>query len=464
MKVTLIAPPKAGMNYLQGHPPIGLGYVATALRKLGHAVDIQDSIINGWSVQDVVDHVSRTGPDMVGITVFSSALLNTFEILESVKRNNPKIITIVGGPHPTAVPEHTLQYLRDADFAFRGEAEIPLEQFDKALKGQAKVSSVPGLIWREDGSVRCNEIVEHNDLEDFGLPSWDLIDPRKYFKCAVIGDKATAIYASRGCPFGCKFCVKLGRKLRHRKVEDVWQEISFLNKDYGIERFHLGDEGFPINIGYVKDFCRFMIEKKARFKFEAARGIRLNTMDKEMLGLMKKAGFGKFFAVGIESAVPRVRELMDKQLSQEELTSGLALLNKYGFRPDGNFILGYPGETRGEMLQTIDWAVRTKHLWGASFTPFIPLPGSPIVDELLAKGEFPKDFDFTQLGTDRVLYAPKGMTTQELDDIRKLAIKRFYFRPRIVLNFIFTGRWLWAVVRFIKVFFPDWMLPKEWRR
>jgi radical SAM superfamily enzyme YgiQ (UPF0313 family) len=226
----------------------------------------------------------------------------------------------------------------------------------------------------------------------------------------------------------------------------------------------LGDEGFPINIGFVKDFCRYMIAKKPKFRFEAARGIRLNALDKEMLSLMKEAGFGKFFAVGIESAVPRVRELMDKQLTQEELTSGLALLNKYGFKPDGNFILGYPGETKDEMLRTIDWAVSTKYLWGASFTPFIPLPGAPVIDELIAKGEFPEDFDFTQLGTDRVLYAPEGMTTQELDDVRKLAIKRFYFRPRIIINFIFTGRWLWAAVRFMKVFFPDWMLPKQWRR
>jgi radical SAM superfamily enzyme YgiQ (UPF0313 family) len=464
MKILLIAPPKSGMDYLQGHPPVGLGYIATVLRKIGHTVDIQDSIINGWGLKDVSDYIGRTGPDIVGVTVFSSALSNTYEILDGVKRNNPKIITIVGGPHPTAAPAHTLKYLSNADFAFQGEAEIPLEHFDRALKGQIKISDVPGLIWREAGSVRFNEIVEHKHLEDFGFPAWDLIDPRRYFKCAVIGDKATAIYASRGCPFGCKFCVKLGRKLRHRTLDNIWQEISYLKENYGIERFHLGDEGFPINIGFVKEFCRYMIAKKAKFRFEAARGVRLNALDEEMLSLMKEAGFGKFFAVGIESSVARVRELMDKQLSQEELTSGLALLNKYGFRPDGNFILGYPGETKDEMLQTIDWAVKSKHLWGASFTPFIPLPGAPVVDELIAKGKFPEDFDFTQLGTDRVLYAPEGMTTQELDDMRKLAIKRFYFRPRIIMNFIFTGRWLWAAVRFIKVFFPDWMLPKKWRR
>jgi radical SAM superfamily enzyme YgiQ (UPF0313 family) len=126
-------------------------------------------------------------------------------------------------------------------------------------------------------------------------------------------------------------------------------------------------------------------------------------LDDEMLELMAAANFDRGpFGVGIESAVPRIRDLMKKSLSQEAMYRGIELLNKHGFRPSGNFILGFPGETREDMLETIALALKLK-IWGASFTPFIPLPGSPATRMLQASGEVPADFDFTRIDLDCVL-------------------------------------------------------------
>ena len=86
-----------------------------------------------------------------------------------------------------------------------------------------------------------------------------------------------------------------------------------------------------------------------------------------------------------------------------------------------------------------------------------------MVNELITKGEISKDFDFSQLGTDRVLYAPKGMNAQELDGIRKYAVWRFNFRYRMIKRYLTDGGWRWAILRFIRLFFPSKLLPKYWR-
>lgn len=464
VRFLLVAPPKKGLRHSEEHPPVGFGYMATTLRRMGHEPDIQDSIINRWKIKDLLDYIQISKPDIVGITVFSQAMSNVKEILGQIKMKNPKIITIVGGPHPTAIPERTLQYFTDADYGIIGEGEIPLQYLMNILdKNKEKQEDVPGLIWRENNGVRWNAKVEYDKIDDFGFPAWDLIDPRRYFSSPGIGDKTGVIHTSRGCPFSCEFCVRLGKKLRYHSLNHTYKEIQFLHRQYGIDRFRISDEGFPINTKFTKAFCSYVIGKGDGFSYIAGTGLRLNVLDDELLELMKKANFEPLVGVGIESGVPRVRKLMKKNLTQEHLYRGVDLLNKYGFRPSGNFILGFPGETKEEMRETIRIALRLK-LWGAAFSPFSPLPGSGATNKLIEKGELPKDFDFSKIDLDAILYVPKGMTKEELDAIRKKAVFKFNMRPKMLWHHFSRGRLLWSVVKTMRIFFPSRLVPKPWRR
>src|SRR3989338_5014984 len=121
MKVLLIAPPKRGIAGHEESVPIGLGYLATTLRKLGHQPDLQDCIINRWDIDGLLSYISKSRPDIVGINTWSLALGSVKEALDRIKSQNPGIITIVGVPHPSAVPEHALAYLKNADYAINGE-------------------------------------------------------------------------------------------------------------------------------------------------------------------------------------------------------------------------------------------------------------------------------------------------------------------------------------------------------
>ena len=239
-----------------------------------------------------------------------------------------------------------------------------------------------------------------------------------------------------------------------------------LNKDYGVERFIINDEGFTMFPEFVKKFCRHTISQGNRFRFFTATGLRLNRVDDEMLTLMKEAHFERSFGVGIESAVPRVRqELMNKHLTQEELEKGLEILNRNGFKPVGNFILGFPGETRQELIQSVKWACKSKWLHGANFVPFLPLPGGEATEQMLASGELPSDFDFTKINLSVVVYAPKGMTLDELDKLRAWAVWKYNSSPRMLWHYISDwGRCKRAIVTFLRIFMPNWLLPKDWRR
>ena len=465
MKFLLISPPKKGIRMFIESPPIGLGFVGTALQKLGHQVEIKDCLVENWSIWETSRYINNIRPDVVGINLFSTAIQSVQELVKNIKMLSYNPMIILGGPHCTGCPESVFKYFPQIDFAFRGEAEIPIKEFDEYLQDKRKIQNVTGLIYT-DGETKFNPTIEYPNIEEFGFPAWDLIDPRKYFKEVNVGNKSINVHFSRGCPFSCRFCVNLGRKVRVRSLEHIWQELELLNRNYGVERFIINDEGYTMLPKLVKDFCRFTISKGNPFRYFTATGMRLNRLDDEMLELMKEAKHELSFGVGIESAVPRVREkLMNKQLTQEALENGLRLLNKHGFRPVGNFIIGFPDETKQELKQSVKWACKCKYLWGANFVPFLPLPGAEATKHLLSNGELPPDFDFSKINLSTVVYAPKGMTLKELDKLRAWAVWKYNSSLRMLWHYISNwGRFKRAVVTFLRIFLPNWMLPKEWQR
>lgn len=464
MKVLLIAPPKRRLAGSEEHPPLGLGYLATMLRSIGCDPDIKDCIINDWDTEQILNYLWELEPDVIGIQVFSQAVPYVNQILDRIKAKRPGIITIVGGPHPTAIPEETLNHIRNADYGIAGEGEISMQYLMQYLRdGSGSLEDIPGLIYRDNGRMKWNSKIEHRKIEDFGFPAWDIIGPQRYFSARGIGARTAVIHTSRGCPFNCQFCVRLGKTARYRSIEHVYEEILLLHNQYGIIRFNIGDEGFPINPKYVKEFCRYIIKKGNNFSFFAGTGLRLSVLDSEMLELMKEANFERVVGVGIESGAQHIRDLMKKSLTQEQLFRGIELLNRHGFRPAGNFIIGYPGETKKDIEETIRMALKLK-IWGAAFSPFAPLPGSDATKRLIENGELPNDFDFTRIDLDSVLYAPRGMTIKEVDSLRKKAVFRFNCQPRMLWYHLTGGRLFWTIIKASRIFLPHWLVPKRWRR
>ncbi len=419
-------------------PPVCLGYLATALRKSNYEVSILDCPQKKIDFKSFESYMKNLNPDVIGFQVFSLDIYSVKRSLQIVKNINNSVITIIGGAHPSGMPKESMEYFQEADFGFAGESELGLPLLMDYITSSKKISlpEIPGLLWRHNGDIKVNQRVFIDDLDSFGIPAWDLIDPNNYPFAPHQGFAkyfpAAPIVITRGCPFLCSFCATrtiTGRKIRRRSIEHVIEEIKLLYYKYKIKEIHIEDDNFTFSTSYVTEFCQRLIQEKVDVVWFCSSGIRIDTLNEEMLKLMKKSGCYTI-TVAIESGVQRILDLMKKQLSLEKIRRAVELIHKVKYNPIGLFMIGYPGETKEDIEQTIKFAISIP-LKRAQFALFHPLPGSEVYQELVEKGEL-TNIQWQNLKPSKVSYVPKGLSREELKSLQKKAFLKFHLRPKIL--------------------------------
>jgi radical SAM superfamily enzyme YgiQ (UPF0313 family) len=434
VKVLLINPIRERTDHVA--PDIGLGYLATWLRKDGNEVSIIDANNLKLGFDALHQAIVSLNPDVVGIKLFTQDIKNAKKTLQFIKKTKPGIITVVGGAHPSALPEHTLRTLAEADYAFNGEAEIGFPKLLKCL-GKCDLTDVPGLVWRDGDQIRVNCQLFVEDLDDLGMPAWDILDPRDYGDTAETFRKAfpaAPISITRGCPFPCTYCAGStisGKPIRTRSIPNVLEEMEYLMNNYGVREFNIADDNFTHNRKVVEEFCRGIISRGWKIHWSGSTGIRLDSLDEKLLGLMKESGCYSFY-VGIESGSQRILDLMKKRLKLEQIRRGVEMISKSGILVSGFFIIGYPGETREDILKTIEFA-KSLPLFKAHFFHFTALPATEAYETLLNEGKIagPDDSMFMD-----VSYVPEGLTGKELKELLRKAYLDFYMRPSVLFRLL----------------------------
>jgi len=434
MKILLVRP--VSDTYIIS-PPIGLGYIATAIRETGIDPHILDCAKERLTLAGFKRFIEKFNADVVGFQVWSCDLPQVQQSLKILKAHNKKIITIVGGAHPSGDPEGSLEYFTEADFGFRGEGEQGIALLVRRMRGDHSIEydSIPGLIWRDHNEIKFNPLSLVSDLDSFGFPAWDLIPPDGYPDAPHQGfAKAfpiAPIITTRGCPFDCSFCASHsinGRKVRFRTIGHVLEEMALLKNEYGVKEFHIEDDNFTINKEFVKGFCSQLITKSLDACWHCSSGIRLDSLDVETLRIMKDSGCYTF-TVAIESGSDRVLKLMRKHLRIETIRIQIEMMNKAGCKPTGLFMIGFPGETRDEIRETIRFA-KSLDLRRAQFAIFHPMPGSNIYDQLKSQGRL-NDLDWRKIKPSEVAYSG-DIPAKELKRLQRKAFLLFHLRPRIL--------------------------------
>jgi radical SAM superfamily enzyme YgiQ (UPF0313 family) len=420
---------------------VGLGYLATALRAKGFSnLSIVDCIKEDLQLQAFVKHIEELSPRILGFQCFSSDVAWVREAMELIRRKLPETILLAGGPHVSAVKEDIFQDLPEADYFVAGEAEPGLPMLADRLINNADIElrDIPGLIWIESGNLLSNPRTFVEDLDGLGFPAWDLMPPDTYPDSPqgafYMQYPIAPIATTRGCPYRCAFCgspVNMGNRLRLRSLDHVFQEMELLYHRYGVREFHFIDDMFNHSKSRVIEFCQRLEEKDWGVSYSFPNGLRLNTLDEETLGWMKRTG-AYSFTVGIESGSQRILDLMNKKLTVELIREKVELIHRAGLAPSGFFLLGFPGETIQEMRMTLDLA-KSLPLKRAHFSNFLPLPGSEATRRLLESGEIDRP-DWRRLCYSETPYAPQGISREELKAFQRRAFLEFHLRPKALFK------------------------------
>jgi radical SAM superfamily enzyme YgiQ (UPF0313 family) len=442
MRLWLVVPPRPRAQTLNLIPPLGLGYLATACRPHGHAVEIVNCPLEGLGAAEFAERVRTAAPDAVGFSVFSTDVETVAGLCRAIKALPRPPVLLLGGIHPSSAPEQTLADVPDADFLFAGEAEpgLPalLDLLAAGTPSPAALAAVPGLGWRAAGAARVNAKVFPEDLEAIGLPAWDLLQPLRYQRyppTLFVRQRPYApIITSRGCPFPCTYCGGhnvSGRRTRRRPLELVLREVELLHREYGIRELHIEDDNFTLDRAWVAAFCERLIASGRRLTWTMPNGVRLDTLDLELLRLMKRAGC-YFLILGAESGSDRILRQVRKRQTVRQVEEKAALVHEAGILAHAFFMVGFPDERPEDCRATLELSLRLP-LIGAHFASFRPLPGTESAEQLLASGEVASLAPSAQAGTfASVVYAPRGMTVAQVKAWQRRMLLAFYLRPRIL--------------------------------
>jgi len=435
-------------------PPLGLAYIAAVLEKNGHKVEIIDGIASEISIDETINKVKNF--DFVGITVLSAFFKRCVEVIKRIKKAG-NIPVITGGAHATAMPLSLLE--NGVDFVVLGEGEETIVELINVLlnKQSLDIDKVKGIAFLRNGEMIITQkrpFIEN--LDDFPMPARHLLPMNKYktSEARTYRNPSHSMVVSRGCKGNCTFCFKgsFGVEFRCYGPERIVNEMFLLRDEYNAREIAFLDDSFTTDRENVMSVCNLLIEKKLNVPWSCEA--RIDTIDEEMLQMMKRAGC-EFIAYGIESGSDRILRSINKRIDTKTITDIIRKTQDVGISIRGYFMLGFIDETEKEMYQTIKFAIML-NIDIATFSLLIPFPGT--ADYIRAQRDstnFDPDFFRKKIVPefnfpDEVIYCPSGMTSERLLNIHKDAYRMFYYRPSFILKKISKIRNLQDLKRIVQ--------------
>jgi len=453
-KVLLINPPYTRYKEpveIQADEPLGLMCLAAYLREHRKEVEIFDAFQgrenvldegqfywSGLRREEIREKILEAKPSLVGITsMFTMHSKGAHDVAKIVKGICRETLVILGGSHPSALPEWVLED-ENIDMVVIGEGEVTLlEIMEKHEKGE-DISMTPGTVVRQNGHIIRNEERPFvQNLDSLPLPARDMVDMNIYLNepyrsLFAMKPPRLNIMTSRGCTGKCVFCSihSIWRhRCRTRSAERVMEEIEMLVHKYGARELAFIDDNLTFSKTRMKKICSEIIRRKLDIKWCTPNGVAIWTLDEELLDLMKASGLYKI-TFGIDTASKRTQEFIHKtHLDLDKAKKIIKYCNKIGMWTHASFIIGFPYETREDIEATINYAVESE-LDFAAFFIATPFPGTPLYEICKSEGFFP-DFGMGQAmkweGSQQVVMTDTHyFKKDELQVYLKEAHKRFY--------------------------------------
>jgi radical SAM superfamily enzyme YgiQ (UPF0313 family) len=411
-------------------PPMGIMYLAAVLRERGgHAIRLLDTRLSRNWEKELVSCLQDFQPDVVGISALTLEIPSAIALIQAVRAWSPSVPVMVGGPHATACPEGSLA-LFQADAIVVGEGEEIIDPLVSALASR-ELPTLPGVLTRaEDPFGGMISSAPVPDLDSLPFPAWDLIDldayGRRHSMCSLSPWRYATLVTSRGCPWRCTYCHGIhGKRLRVRSLDSVAAELDLLKARLGSGAIELLDDNFNAIPERGKQILELFCQRSDQIQPVFANGVRSDRVDEEMLDLLARAGT-RFMSFAIESADPKIQEAIKKRLDLDAARRAIEGAASRGLYTNGFFMLGFPGETRSQILKTLRFS-RSVPLVQALFFRVLPMPGSALGEQYgsleSAQSDHIDDYYTSNVNLSAVSDA-------ELAMLLRVAYLGFYGRPK----------------------------------
>jgi anaerobic magnesium-protoporphyrin IX monomethyl ester cyclase len=452
--------------------PLGLCYLAGELKKAGHVVSILDLLQGGKRARSAADErfdylrpyydpshlspfgmfkhfqhygmpfdgikeiIAKNNADVFAISsLFSAYADQMIMVTRIIKEIHPESIVVCGGSHAHSYARELLQEHKSIDYIVLGEGERTLLDLVRSFKDPARV---PGIAYRKDREIIVNQAREEKQhLDAIAWPARDLLDLDAY---RIHGKRYTPLITTRGCPLACSFCSIpqfAGRKLRHRAIDDICQEIIHCYDKLNIRIFDIEDDNFTFDSAWAKEFLTSLIHRLGDRTIEitAMNGLYYQSLDKELLSLLQAAGMRRLnLSLVAQSRSTSAR--MNRSLDVKGCEDIVLAAKERGMHVTLYFIIGLPGETIDDMLGSLTLLAGLPVLIGPSI--YYHVPGSDLFSDLEDKGVVAKD-DYPFFRSTAMFYEDEHFDRTDIATI---------FRLTRIINFMksFTGKELWVTI------------------
>lgn len=462
---------KKGSGYV---PPLGIMYIASYLELKGFHCDVLDCLVERFKISDLKEHLKRNKYDMVGITCMTNSALDAYESAKAIREVCPDALIVMGGVHPTALPDQTVRETLETNFIIIGEGEQTFVELATCLREGKDPKTVDGLAYWSKVENKVKYTTPRTpipDLDVLPLPAYHKVPMEKYTPHVTqyIDLPNFPILLQRGCPYQCTYCdhgAVLGRKIRSLSVERAVENIKHLIENYGAKGIYFLDSVFTVR----RDFIMKLLPEIEKLKISFACNARADQLDLELLTAMKKAG-NWMIQIGIESGNIKSLELIKKasyssafKPDPNDPNGRPYLLNKYeqeirncqklGIQVMASYILGLPGENAEDVENTIRFAKKLATETALFFLP-VPYPGSYLLTQAKEDGGLKENMswkDYSCVDYSNPVYVNPRIGKEKMQELLGKAFREYYRQPSVIFrNFKKITR-LKDIAKYVKAF------------
>ena len=351
----VLVPPVIDSIYAWDYMPLGLLTLVAANRSFGISTKIyksQKSFIKDFDFQGIAKELLESNPKIIGFSTWCITYPTSLVIAREIKKQNPEIKIIFGGPQASILGNETLAEFDFVDFVLSGEADYTIPKLCKLLlTGAFSVSDfakIPGLFYKaENNKIYSTPPFPVQDLDSLPVPAYDIVSKNHTLKLDV----------GRGCPYQCTYCSTnnfFSHKYRTKSPVRIVDEIADTYKNYGIYKFSFAHDLFTLKKQFVFEVCERLgkISRILNRKFKWTCSARIDSVTEEMLSAMAKAGCKAIF-FGIESGSEKIQKSIQKKLEIGEVYKVAEICRKVGIKMYASFIFGFPDETKDDLEKSL---------------------------------------------------------------------------------------------------------------